>query len=85
MELACEDLAFFKYVAEKVGPYLNNENWVQTINNLGNIDNVIPGTHYASMHTGKYDAADDSGLASYDQTIKDFKLTTPIINSRPSG
>jgi ABC-type branched-subunit amino acid transport system substrate-binding protein len=85
MELACEDLAFFKYVAEKVGPYLNNENWVQTINNLGNIDNVIPGTHYASMHTGKYDAADDAGLAAYDPTLKDFKLTTPIINSRPSG
>jgi hypothetical protein len=35
------------------------------------------------MHTGKYDAADDSGLASFDQTIEDFKLTTPIINSRP--
>jgi ABC-type branched-subunit amino acid transport system substrate-binding protein len=85
MELACEDLAFFKYVAEKVGPYLNNENWVQTINNLGNIDNVIPGTHYASMHAGKYDAADDSGLAAFDQSIEDFKLTTPIINSRPSG
>lgn len=84
MELACEDLAFFKYVAEKVGPYLNNANWVQTINNLGEIDNVIPGTTYASMHTGKYDASDDSGLASFDQTIGDFKLTTEIINSRSS-
>jgi hypothetical protein len=84
MEVACEDLAFFKYVAEKVGPYLNSQNWVQTINNLGNIDNVIPGTHYASIHTGKYDASDDSGLAAYDQTIEDFKLTTPIINARNS-
>jgi branched-chain amino acid transport system substrate-binding protein len=84
MELACEDLAFFKYVAEKVGPYLNNENWVQAIDNLGEIDNVIPGTTYASMHTGKYDASDDSGLAAFDQTIGDFKLTTEIINSRSS-
>jgi hypothetical protein len=84
MEVACEDLAFFKYVAEKVGPYLNDQNWVQTVNNLGKIDNVIPGTHYASIHTGKYDASYDSGLASYDHTIEDFKLTTPIINARNS-
>jgi hypothetical protein len=84
VEVACEDLAFFKYVAEKVGPNLNDQNWVQTINNLGNIDNVIPGAHYASIHTGKYDASDDSGLAAYDQTIEDFKLTTPIINARNS-
>ena len=84
MEVACEDLAFFKYVADKVGPYLNNQNWVQTVNNLGNIDNVIPGTHYASIHTGKYDASDDSGLAAFDSTIEDFKLTTPIINARNS-
>ena len=82
MEVACEDLAFFKYVAERVGPYLNDQNWVQTVNSLGNIDNVIPGAHYASIHTGKYDASDDSGLASYDHTIEDFKLTTPIINAR---
>jgi len=45
---------------------------------------VIPGTHFASLHTGKYDAADDAGLGSYDQTIEDFKLITPIQNSRNS-
>jgi len=82
MEDACEDLAFFKYVADKVGPYLNDENWVRTINNLGDIDNVIPGTQYASIHTGKYDASDDFGLAEYDSTIEDFKLTSPIFNAR---
>jgi branched-chain amino acid transport system substrate-binding protein len=81
MEVACEDLAFFKYVADKVGPYLN---WVRTIDNLGDIDNVIPGTHYASIHTGKYDASDDYGLAEYSHTIEDFKLTTPIVNARTS-
>ena len=82
MENACADLAFFKYVADKVGPYLNDQNWVRTIDNLGDIDNVIPGDHYASVHTGKYDASDDFGLAKYDQSIEDFKLTTPIVNAR---
>ena len=57
---------------------------VNTINALGNIDNVIPGTHYASLHTGKYTAADDAGLGSYDQSIEDFKLITPIENTRNS-
>ena len=84
MENACADLAFFKYVADKVGPYLNTQNWVRTIDNLGDIDNVIPGDHYASIHTGKYDASDDFGLAEYDQSIEDFKLTTPIFNARNS-
>ena len=82
MENACADLAFFKYVADKVGPYLNDQNWVRTIDNLGDIDNVIPGDRYASIHTGKYDASDDFGLAQYDQSIEDFKLTTPIFNAR---
>lgn len=84
MENACQDLAFFKYVADKVGPYLNDQNWVRTIDNLGAIDNVIPGDQYASVHTGKYDASDDFGLAKYDPTIEDFKLTTPIMNARNS-
>lgn len=82
MENACADLAFFKYVAGKVGPYLNDQNWVRAIDNLGNIDNVIPGDHYASIHTGKYDASDDFGIAKYDQSIEDFELTTPIFNAR---
>ena len=82
MENACADLAFFKYVAGKVGPDLNDQNWVRTIDNLGDIDNVIPGTHYASIHTGKYDASDDFGLGVYDPSVEDFRLTTPIENAR---
>ena len=82
MEVSCEDLAFFKYVAEKVGPYLDNANWTRTMNSLGAIDNVIPGTPFASIHAGKYDASDTAGLASYDPTIEDFKLVTPLLNVR---
>ncbi len=82
MEDACQDFTFFKYVAEKVGTYLNNQNWIRTVENLGDIDNAIPGYHYASVHTGKYDASDDSGLASFDPKIEDFRLITPIVNAR---
>jgi hypothetical protein len=67
VEDACNFVNFFATIAEKVGPYLNNENWVRTVNSFGPIDST--NTLYASIHEGKYDADDTYGLVAFDSSI----------------
>ncbi len=63
---ACQDLKFFKTIADRVGKYLNNTNWVDAVNNFGPIDVIA--TPKASLGKGKYDASDANQLAEFDPT-----------------
>jgi hypothetical protein len=61
---ACSDLKFFKDIAERVGQYLNNDNWIDAVNNFGEIE-VVASTA-ASLGEGKYDAGDGGTLKQFD-------------------
>jgi ABC-type branched-subunit amino acid transport system substrate-binding protein len=67
VEDACAATTFFATIAKRVGPYLNDTNWVNTVNQFGPIDDTS--TIYASIHEGKYDADDTYGLVAYDPTV----------------
>ncbi len=72
---ACSDLQFFKTIADKVGKYLNNANWVDAVNNFGAI--TIVATPKATLGKDKYDASDGANLAEFDPTAGtagDWKL-----------
>ena len=79
---ACQLLWFFHDIGEKVGKYLNNNNWVNAVNNFGHITNRGSGD-FSSIHTGKYSADDNWRLQSYDSSIGDsgnWKPLTPLQN-----
>ena len=79
---ACQTLSLFHDVATRVGPYLNNANWVHTVNEYGPVTNRGGGP-YASLHTGKYDFDDTFQLQSFDPTIPpsgNWKPLTPYEN-----
>jgi ABC-type branched-subunit amino acid transport system substrate-binding protein len=81
VEDACAYTTFFKTIATRVGPYLNDTNWVNTVNDFGPIDDTS--TIYASVHRGKYDADDTYGLVAYDPRIGaagDWDHVTPEEN-----
>jgi hypothetical protein len=81
VETACAFTNFFATIAKRVGPYLNDTNWVNTVNSFGPIDDTS--TVYASIHKGKYDADDTYGLVAYDPTVGadgDWKHVTPEEN-----
>jgi ABC-type branched-subunit amino acid transport system substrate-binding protein len=65
---ACQTLTMFHDIAEKVGPYLNNTNWIYTVDTFGKIENRGSGP-YSSLHTGKYSADDNWRLQAYDPTL----------------
>jgi hypothetical protein len=72
---ACSDLKFFKTIADKVGKYLNNANWVDAVNNFGAI--TIVATPKATLGKDKYDASDGANLVEFDPTAGtagDWKL-----------
>ncbi len=79
---ACQLLWFFHDIGDKVGQYLNNNNWVNTVNTFGEITNRTTGP-YSSIHEGKYSAEDNWRLQEYDSTIGDdgdWKPLTPLQN-----
>ena len=81
VEDACASTTFFATIAKRVGKYLNNANWVNTVDNFGPIDDTS--TIYASIHRGKYDADDTYGLVAYDPSIGadgDWSHVTPAEN-----
>jgi ABC-type branched-subunit amino acid transport system substrate-binding protein len=65
---ACQMLTTFEQIAQKVGPYLNNENWQSTVDNFGPIINR-GGGQYASLSKGKYDFNDTFRLSAFDSSI----------------
>jgi len=81
VEDACAATTFFATIAKRVGRYLNDTNWVNTVNGFGPIDDTS--TIYASIHTGKYDADDTYGIVAYDPSIGadgDWTHLTPVEN-----
>jgi hypothetical protein len=75
---ACNELTFFSEIAKKVGADLTNDTWTETVNDFGPIE--LPGTEFASLGEGKYDADDAFRLVQYDEEINDWKGLTPIKN-----
>jgi ABC-type branched-subunit amino acid transport system substrate-binding protein len=65
---ACQLTSLFQQLAAKTGPYLNDNNWVHTVNTYGPIVNR-GGGQYASLGVNKYDFDDSFQLASFDPTI----------------
>jgi ABC-type branched-subunit amino acid transport system substrate-binding protein len=81
VEDACLFTRFFQTIATRVGPYLNNTNWVHAVDNYGPVDDMS--TLYASLGKGKYDADDTYGLVAYDPSVGedgDWKHVTPVVN-----
>ena len=79
---ACQLLWFFHDIGDRVGQYLNNNNWVNTVNTFGDITNRTTGP-YSSLHEGKYSAEDNWRLQEYDSTIGedgDWKPLTDLQN-----
>jgi Periplasmic binding protein len=74
---ACQVVSMFHDIAERVGPYLNNTNWVDTVNHFGSIANRGSGP-YSSLHTGKYAADDNWRLERWDSSLGTFGLSTPV-------
>ncbi len=74
---ACQVLSMFHDIGQRVGPYLNDTNWVATVDNYGAIVNRGSGP-YGSLHTGKYSADDNWRLQSYDSSLGTTGLWKPI-------
>jgi ABC-type branched-subunit amino acid transport system substrate-binding protein len=79
---ACQVTALFHDIAAKVGPYLNDNNWVHTVDTFGPITNYGGGP-YASLSLNKYDIDDTFRLVEFDPTIPphgDWKPLTDMKN-----
>jgi len=77
---ACQTMTMFHDIAQRVGQYLNNTNWVYTVDHFGPITNRGSGP-YSSLHAGKYSADDNWRLQAYDPTLGQeglWKPTTPL-------
>jgi ABC-type branched-subunit amino acid transport system substrate-binding protein len=73
---ACATLTMFHDIAQRAGPYLNNTNWIDTVNHFGSLTNR--GGYYASLHAGKYSANDSWRLQTYDSSLGNTGLWKPI-------
>jgi ABC-type branched-subunit amino acid transport system substrate-binding protein len=79
---ACQTLTMFHDIAQRVGTWLNNTNWVNTVDHFGHIENRGSGP-YSSLHTGKYSADDNWRLQAYDSSLGNtglWKAVTPLQN-----
>jgi len=76
---ACAELTMFKQIGDRVGTYLNNDNWRQVVSNFGKIP--VMQSLYGSIHAGKTDADDTFALVKFDPSIPpegDWKYMTPV-------
>ncbi len=76
---ACTELTMLHDIGEKVGKYLNNDNWVNAVDHYGTIR--VMDSKYGSLHTGKYDADDTYALVAYDSSIPpegDWRYLTKV-------
>jgi Periplasmic binding protein len=77
---ACQLLSMFHDIAQRVGKYLNDANWVDTVNTFGHIANRNAGP-YSSLTKGKYDANDNFRLEQFESSIPpegNFSPITPL-------
>jgi ABC-type branched-subunit amino acid transport system substrate-binding protein len=64
---ACTELTMFHDIGERVGKYLNYENWRNVVDRYGKIR--LMNSLYGSIHAGKYDANDTFALVAFDSSI----------------
>ena len=77
---ACQLVTMFHDIGTRVGKYLNDTNWINTVNTYGPIVNRGTGP-YSSLTKGKYDADDDWRLEELDSSLPpdgNWKALTPI-------
>ena len=77
---ACQTMTMFHDIGQRVGTYLNNQDWVYTVDHFGKIENRGSGP-YSSLHTGKYTADDNWRLQQYDTSLPtdgNWKPITPL-------
>ncbi|HTD51068.1 MAG TPA: hypothetical protein VK771_10735 [Acidimicrobiia bacterium] len=77
---ACQLLWTFHDIAQRVGKYLNDDNWISTVDTFGPIANRGSGP-YSSLHAGKFSTEDNWRLQEYDPTIApagNWKPLTPL-------
>lgn len=67
----------FHDIAQRVGPYLNDTNWINTVDHFGSIANHGTGP-YSSLHSGKYAADDTWRLQEYDSSLGNTGLWKPV-------
>jgi len=76
---ACAELTIFKAIGDRVGKYLNADNWRNVVDHFGKIP--VMQSLYGSIHAGKYDASDTFALVAYDSSIPpdgDWKYLTSV-------
>jgi ABC-type branched-subunit amino acid transport system substrate-binding protein len=76
---SCAELTMLHDIGERVGTYLNDANWVNAVDNYGNIR--VMSALYGSLHFGKYDAGDTFALVAYDHTVGpvgNWRYLTPV-------
>ena len=79
---ACQLVSLFRDITTKMGPYVNADNWVATVDSLGTVTNYGGGP-YASLKAGKYDFDDTFQLQEFDPTLPpngNWKSLTPYEN-----
>jgi ABC-type branched-subunit amino acid transport system substrate-binding protein len=65
---ACQMVSTLQQILLKVGPYVNAQNWVSTVDSFGPIVNRGGGP-YASLRQGKYDTDDTFQFQQFDSTL----------------
>ena len=83
---ACAELTIFKQIGDRVGKYLNNDNWRNVVDNFGKIP--VMQSFYGSINAGKYDADDTFALVAYDSSIPpqgDWKYLTDVTDVSGGG
>ena len=79
---ACQLVSMFSDIGNRVGKWLNNDNWTTTVDRYGEIANRGTG-QYSSLHTGKYEAEDNWRLLEFDSSLPptgNWKSLTPLQN-----
>ena len=80
---ACDEIYALVAIAEKAGPNLTNDTWIDAVNSFGPIklSGVQP---YASFGKGKYEADDGARLAAWNSSISgsgDYEPVTDLVNT----
>ncbi len=68
---ACQMVTLFADIAKKAGPNLNNDTWVNAVDNIGAVRNM-DGGQYASLHKDKYDIDDTVRLSEFDSSLPPY-------------
>ncbi len=74
---ACQAVSMLRDILTRVGPDLNNTNWVRTVDNYGPIVDR-GGGQYASLHSGKYDIEDTFRLEEFNSSLSPNGQWQPI-------